>query len=274
MGAAAALAFGVVPIFVKQAYAHGADELALLAARFAVTALVVGAYAVARRKALRGGPRSIAALALLGALGYAFESALYFMALRRSPAGVVGLVFYSYPLWTTLLAAGLGLDRVRARNWVALGLGSAGVALVFTLPDGGLAGPSLALASALAVAVYLTVAQVVLEGVDPAAAATWTAAGAALALAVVSGAVGQRVPLEALPHAAVIGIATGLAFLGLYGAIARIGSARSSVATMLEPVTTVALASLFLHEDVTARVIVGGLLVVSALPVLVGRGSG
>jgi drug/metabolite transporter (DMT)-like permease len=270
MGAGAAIAFGVTPIFVKQAYAVGAEPFPLLAARFALTTVAVATFARLSKRSLGAGRRGVPALLGLGALGYALESSLFFIALRHAPAAVVGLVFYSYPLWTTLLAAACGLERAGRRHWAALALGSAGVVLVFSVPGTGLVGPLLALGSAVAVAVYMVVAQIVLEGVEPVAAATWTALGAALVLVPVSAVAGQHLPVAALPHSAAIGLATALAFLGLYGSIARIGSARSAVATMLEPVATVLLAAVFLGETLTVRVAVGASLVVAALPVLAG----
>ncbi|MDQ3981107.1 MAG: DMT family transporter [Actinomycetota bacterium] len=54
----------------------------------------------------------------------------------------------------------------------------------------------------------------------------------------------------------------------LFRAIALIGSARAAVASMLEPVATVVLAALLLDESITLRVVLGAVLVVSALPVL------
>jgi drug/metabolite transporter (DMT)-like permease len=59
-----------------------------------------------------------------------------------------------------------------------------------------------------------------------------------------------------------------LAFVALYAAIRRIGSSRSSIAMMLEPVTTVVLAAIFLNEALTVRIGLGAALVVAALPLL------
>jgi drug/metabolite transporter (DMT)-like permease len=257
-----------VAILVELAYARDADATALLAARFAVTAAALWVFGRLRR-APRPATRTLLRLLALGALGYAFESSLFFAALEHAPASLVGLVFYSYPLWTALLAALTGLERLRMRTAVALGLGSTGVALIFTLSLDDPVGPLLALGSALAVAIYLVVAQVVLAGIEPLLAATWTAAGAAAVLAPIAVVTGQRVPTAAWPHALGIGALTALAFLGLYGGIARLGSARTAIATMLEPVTTVVLAAVVLGETLSLRVIAGAALILAALPVIV-----
>jgi DME family drug/metabolite transporter len=75
-------------------------------------------------------------------------------------------------------------------------------------------------------------------------------------------------PGAALPYAGALGIVTALAFVALYASINRIGSSRSSIAMMLEPVTSVILAAIFLGESLTLRIVLGAALVVTALPLL------
>jgi drug/metabolite transporter (DMT)-like permease len=75
-------------------------------------------------------------------------------------------------------------------------------------------------------------------------------------------------PRASLPFAGALGPITAIAFVALYGSIERIGSSRSSIAMMLEPVTTVLLAALFLSEALTWRIALGACLVVAALPLL------
>lgn len=271
LAAAAAVAFGTLAIFAKLAYDDGAEAIPLLTARFLIGTGLTAAYLAARRRKMRVPRGPLVKLILLGAFGYAFEASLFFAALERAPAGVVGLIFYSYPLWTTLIGFATRLERFHWRTVIALAMGTAGVVLVFTLPDAPTAGMLLALAAAVAVAVYFTLAQVAIRGVDPAAGALWTSVGAALALTLVSVATRSGLPAAALPEAAGLGLATATAFLLFYRALALIGSARSSIAMMLEPVATIVLAAAVLDETPSARVLAGAILVVAALPILAGR---
>ena len=266
--AGAALFFGTLSIFAKLAYRAGAEPLPLLGLRFAVAAVLLAGFHLASRRSIAVDRRSLLRLLALGALGYGVESTLFFMALEHASAAVVGLVFYSYPLWTTLGAIAAGLDRPRLAVFVALGLSSAGVLLIFSLPEGSLLGPFLALASALAVTVYFLAAQLLLREVQPSAAAMWTSAGAALTTGGASLATGRSLPLDAVWPAVALGTVTAIAFLLMYEGIERIGSSRFAIAAMLEPVTTIALAAVVLSESITLRVVVGGSLVVSALPIL------
>lgn len=263
-----AVAFGTLAIFAKQAYDAGAQAVPLLAARFSVTAILLVVYQVARRQRLWAGKDKVVRLLLLGAFGYGVEATLFFLALERAPASVVGLVFYSYPLWTTLIAIALRLERFDARLGVALLLGTIGVASIFSLTATSLAGPLFALAAAVMVALFYIGAQMFTEGTNPATAATWTAAGAALALVTLSLGQSAALPSEAWGPAAGLGIATAIAFIATYAAIARIGSSRTSIANMMELVTTFILAAILLGEEMTLRLILGAILVLSAIPVL------
>ncbi|MDQ3985727.1 MAG: DMT family transporter [Actinomycetota bacterium] len=264
----AAVAFGTLAIFAKYAYREGADPVALLSVRFAAAACIVAVFRALQRGRRKSSRDQVIRLILLGGLGYAFEASLFFAALQNAPAAVVSLVFYSYPLWTALLGFAIGLERFRPQFLVALVLGSVGVVVIFSAPIGGLKGPLLALAAAVAVAVYFIAVQVFTKGVDASSSALWTSAGAAASTAVIAPLAGQSIPLSALPPAFALGLASAVAFLLLFAAIARIGSPRSAVAAMMEPVTTVVLAAVFLNEVITGRVIAGTVLVVAALPVL------
>lgn len=268
---ASAAAFGTTAILGKFAYREGADPVPLLAARFAVAALLLAAFGrIVVRPAARPTRSQAGRLLVLGALVFALESSLFFAALDEAPAGVVGLIFYSYPLMTSIAAIALGLEVFHRRIVGALLLGTAGILLIFTLPNEGLAGPLLALAAAAAVSIYYLFAQVLVRGVDARAASTYTAAGAAASLLLLSAVTGQGLPRAALGPALGLGAVTAVAFVCLYGAVARIGSARTSIACMVEPVTTLVLAAFLLGDEITWRVIAGAALVLSALPILAG----
>ena len=263
-----AVAFGTLAILAKNAYEAGAQAVPLLAARFSVTAILLVGYQLVRRQRLFVERDKIVRLLLLGALGYGVESTLFFLALERAPASVVGLVFYSYPLWTTLIAIAMRLERFDARLGLALLLGTIGVASIFSLTATSLIGPLFALGAAVMVALFYIGAQIFTEGTDPSTAATWTAAGAGLALVTLTAAQGTGLPSEAWGSAAGLGVATAVAFIATYAAIARIGSSRTAIANMMELVTTFILAALLLGEEITVRLIVGAVLVLSAIPVL------
>jgi drug/metabolite transporter (DMT)-like permease len=264
----AAIVFGTFAVSAKLAYREGAELLPLLATRFAIAAVLLALYHAATRRGLWPGRANVIRLLLLGGVAYAAEAALFFMATERAPAGVVSLVFFTYPTWTALLAFATRMERYNHRTAAALVLGTAGVAVIFSIRLDSLAGPLFALAAAMSLAVYLLVAQVVAAPVAPSVAATWVASGAALAFGTATLVTGTPLASDAADEAALLGAATAVAFVLLYWAISLIGSARVTIASTLEPVSTVALSALLLGEEITVRVILGAVLVVAALPVL------
>lgn len=268
LAALSSIAFGTLAVVAKLTYRIGVQPVPLLAARFAFAAVLLAAAHMAVGRSLKVEPRRAAQLMLLGGLGYATEAALFFLALNRAPASVVSLIFYSYPLWTGLMAFGTRLEPFRWRLLAAFFIGFSGVAIIFSLPEGSLTGPLLALSAAIAVAIFFVVAQVVLRDGDTHAAALWTATGAMIALTLGCLVLGQGLPIAALPGAAGLGLATAVAFTAMYAAISRIGSPRAAVAALLEPITTVLLAALFLAEALTWRVALGTALVAVALPLV------
>lgn len=264
----AAVVFGTFAVLAKLAYRDGAELLPLLATRFTIAGTLLGLYHVATRRKLWPGRRHAVRLLLLGGGAYAGEAALFFMATERAPAAVVSLVFFTYPTWTALLAFATRMERYSHRTAAALVLGSAGIAVIFSIRLESLAGPLFALGAAMSLAVYLLLGQIVAASLTPSVAATWIAAGAAVSFATATLLTGTPLAADAVDEAAVLGAVTAIAFVLLYWAISLIGSTRVTIASTLEPVSTVVMSALLLSEPVTARVLVGAVLVVAALPVL------
>ncbi|HVF52312.1 MAG TPA: DMT family transporter [Actinomycetota bacterium] len=264
------LAFATMAIFAKLGYEKGAEALPLLAGRFTLAALLLFAYGVATRSELAVGRSKIVKLLLLGAFGYAVEASLFFAALERAPASIVGLIFYTYPLWTALLGLATRLQPWTPRIPIALGLATAGIVTIFTIPTEGSAGLLLALAAAVAVALYFTAVDFTLRGIDAFAGAVWTTAGAAASLLVVAFATSQHLPLAAAPEVIGLGVASAVAFVLLFKAIVVLGSTRVSIAMMVEPIATLLMAAVILDEPLSSRIAIGAALVVAALPVIAG----
>ena len=273
MAALSGLAFGTLAILAKLAYDKGAQALPLLAGRFVVATLLLVLFLAATRKRLRVSRLDVVKLMLLGGLGYALETPLFFAARERAPASVVDLIFYSFPLWTTVAGFFLGFERPSAATVVALALGSAGVVVVFSLPEAGGSsmGLWLALGASVAVAAYLTTLDVVMRGIDPYAGAVWTSVGGSAALVTATAVTASPIPFRATGEVMGLGVATALAFVLLYRALVLVGSARVAIAMMVEPVATVVLAALVLDETITVRVALGAALVLAALPILAMR---
>ncbi len=267
--ALAALQFGAVVILGKLVAERALPVPAMLAVRFGLAgAVLAGALAISRMPlgAARGeGLR----LVLLGGVGYAAESALFFFALRYGTAAAITLLFFTYPVWVAILSAVMGMGVPGRLVIVALGMTVAGAALVVATA-GGLdittAGVVLALASSVTFSLYLVGAERSVKETSSPAAAMWVSLSAAAGLALFAAVTGQARPPAGSAEWILVGgmgAFTAGAFFCLFAGLRRIGAVRTSIVASLEPVATALLALIFLGEALGAGVVGGGLLILA-----------
>lgn len=269
---ASAASFAALPILVQLAPRLGFPRHPLLAWRFLTAgALLLVALAVTGRARLS--LRKIAACLMLGLLGYAAQTWLFFTAVARTGAGPAAVLLYLYPSFVVLLAWWWHGERPRAARLAALTLALAGC-VVLTASDALLQadprGVAAGVGTAALYALYLTVSGVMLRGVGPLAAAAWVSLGAGSAFALLAWAEGSHTPtLSAARVAYVLLVAlagTILPIVTLFAAIARIGVARTALLSTVEPVITIALAVGVLGESFGPwRALGAGLVLASVL---------
>ena len=275
-----AACFGAMAVFGKLAYAEGVSPEALLLLRFGLAAALLGGLQLVRRRSAprlpREGVRRLVLTALaLGAVGYALQATLYFAALERLDAPVVGLVFYTYPVLVALVAALLGRERLTRRRGAALAVASAGTALVL-LGAGDVAldalGVVLALGTAVAYTGYILVSDSVVHRVPPVALAALVMTGAAGALALraaLTGGVDLGLTAAGWGWTACIAVvSTVVAMLAFFAGLARTGPSAASILSAFEPVVTTALAAVVLGELLRPAQLAGALVVLSSVAVL------
>jgi drug/metabolite transporter (DMT)-like permease len=267
---AAAAAFGAMAVLAKLAYAAGANVVEVLTVRFALAAAVLAVLAPRRA---RPTPRTALAGLGLGAVFYAGEAGLVFLALTRLAAAPAELLFFAYPALVVVGAILLGRERRSTRRATALALASTGVALVLLGAHTGTIDPlgaALALGSAVGYAAYILTADRV--ALDPRALAALVCAGAAASFTLVGLVTGQLrldFGFEAWGWIAAIALlSTVLALSAFLAGMERIGPGRASILSTLEPPLTVALAWLVLGEALAPLQLAGGGLVIAAVAVL------
>jgi drug/metabolite transporter (DMT)-like permease len=264
--ATAALLFGAVVVLGSSGAVEVLPVATLLAMRFGVAGLFLGAVLLAMRRSLRPAQGEAWRLVLLGAAGYALESALFFLALQRGTAATVTLLFYTYPVLVAILAALTGQGVPGRLVLASLVAAVAGTAIVVA-SSGGLdittAGIAFALGSALAFSIYLVGADRLIRRTPPLVTSMWISLSASLALvtAAVVGGVAEVPDANATIPVLAMGVLTAGAFFLLFLGLRRVGAVRSSVIASLEPVAAALLAAVFLEEALRPGVLVGGLLI-------------
>ncbi|GAA1587077.1 hypothetical protein GCM10009678_81990 [Actinomadura kijaniata] len=121
--------FGAMAVFARIAYRHGADVHGVLGARFVIAAtMLVALMAVTSARWPHG--RDLWVLLAMGAVGYVGQSFFYFTALTRIPAGLVAVLFSTYPALVAVCSI-VVTRRAPARGTVtAIVLATAGVVLI------------------------------------------------------------------------------------------------------------------------------------------------
>ena len=276
---ASAAAFGAMAIFGKLAYEQGTTAGTLLAVRFVLAAAVFWAVlVVARRMAeVRALPhRDVVFALLLGAVGYAAQAGAYFLALERIEASLLALLLYTVPAMVTIAAIAIGRERFAWRRAVALGLASAGgVLIVGGVGSGGIdpLGAVLGLAAAAIYSAYILTSDGVASRVRPEILAALVCTGAAISLTAGGVAFGVLEP-GAVSAAgwgwlACLSLVSTVAAIALFFAgLRRVGPTAAAILSTVEPLVTVLLAYAVFSERLSPLQLVGGALVVSAVPAL------
>lgn len=270
-----AAAFGCMAIFGKLAYDEGVDVGSLLLVRFAMAAALL-ALVAGSVGALRGLSRTAVLSGLaMGAVGYATQAGLYFLALERMDASLLSLLLYTYPALVTGAAIVIGREEPSARKGAALALASAGTALVLAGAGTGALDPLgtvMALGAAVAYCAYILTGDRVVAGVPALALAVLVTAGATVTFGVavaITG--GPSLGFSAAGWgwlAAIALVSTVGAIIAFFAGLSRVGPSTASILSTLEPVVTVGLAAAVFGEALTAVQLAGGVLVLGTVLVL------
>jgi len=266
-----AVCFGMLAVLGKLAYAKGFAAAEILQYRFGVGALLLLAYfAVFDRQVLRASPRTILKALFLGVVLYPVQSLSFMTSLKYIPAATTSLILYFYPVSVSLLSALLFKTRLDRVVLFSLLLLVAGCGLVFydaflrSISHTGLA---LATVSMLIFSVYLIILEVLLRGENPRTISFYCVLSAALVYTVMSPPV--RFPdldLASKGLTLALGLVpTALAVTLLYRSVELIGSARASICSTLEPITTVLASAMVLGEDVVAIQVAGMALILAGI---------
>jgi len=293
-----AFAFGSGALFAKPVYAEGVGWHPLMAWRFLVGASLAWAWLAlnARTRAglLRMRRRDVAVAVALGVL-YTGNSATYFAALETVSASLGALIVYIYPAIVAVISLQVGQPLRGRRAWGALALALAGVALAVGNIDPATAPPIegllLMVASPIIYSVWIVLsARLSGEGrtgagvdaaagaVDPLAAGTVMLTATATTYWVSALVLNQPVPPAQIPAGAWFGligvgvVSTFIAVLAFYAGAHRIGAARASIVSTVEPIWTIVLASLLFAETLGPLQLLGGAMILAG--VVIAQTSG
>ena len=281
----AQLAIGAAAIFARYALT-GAGPLAVSALRLGIATLALAF--VVRRLGRLAWRRELAFAVAGGALALHF--ATWIASLRYTSVAISTLLVTTTPLWTELYAVVVERRPPSRAFALALACATGGVALIVLpesapapVPGHAMLGATLALIGSLAIGAYLLIVRDAGRetpstrlGTRQIVARTYGWATVVLAIAA---ALARETPpafVDRTAWAGILAMALVSQLLGhtlLNAALGAFAPSTVALATLLEPAIAAVLAAFAFREALTPTTIVGGLLVLTAVAVVLVRSS-
>lgn len=263
------LLFALGNTLANLAYAGGSDPVSLSTARF-----LFPATALAAILALAGKPPTLPRRDAVVALALGIVTAVYTLALLSAieilPVALAVLIFFLFPILTSVILAVVGWERLPLTTIAAGVLAFSGLALALGVNRQALSveGVIYGGIAALGLAIVSAVSSRIIRSGDPRPVTLCILTMASAVAIVIVLFRGEYL----LPHT-VSGwwgfggsvLFSGIAMVGFFVAISLIGPARATLFQYAEPLFTMATAFLLLGQALTALQIVGAVVVVAAL---------
>jgi drug/metabolite transporter (DMT)-like permease len=196
-------------------------------------------------------------------------------------SSVASILNATTPLFTVMVMAASGEERLSPQRVAGVTIGLLGVIILrggFGLDLAGQGtGIALCLAAALSYGVAALLARRHLAKSPPLATATFQLMASTVMMAVIATVVDrpwQLPPPRPTTWLAVLGLAalsTALAYIVFFQILRRSGATNVMLVTLLVPLTAILLGALVLGETISAREIIGAMVIGSALLVMDGR---
>jgi len=268
---ALALLWGSGFFWIKLAL-DGLGPFQLTFARLALGALVLGAIVAVRRLPLPRTRVMWAHLTVAALISNAVPYTLFAVAEQTVASSLAGTINATTPLWTAIIAAGAGVERLASPRRVAgLVVGFGGAMVLLSPCDGDVRGTLFGALACVGAAMsygvsYVYQARYVTNrGFPPLTLAFTQMIAATVLLALTLPIAGGEAPeLTATVLVAILALGvlgTGIAYVTNYALISTEGPTAASVVTYLVPAVSVALGAAFLSEPTGLNLLGGAVLI-------------
>ncbi len=268
-----AFSFGSISVLTVLTTSAGVPLLTMMAWRYVLGAVLLGAVIHIRR--ISSIPRQrIIQLLLIGGVGQALITYLSLHALEYIPVGPLAFLFYTYPAWVALLAAVRRTEKLTPVRVLALILALTGVTIMIGAPTEKLnpIGVTLALASALLYSAYLPALAYVQENIPALLSTFLLIVGAAISFVIAALFAGELfVPRGAAVWSNIFMlslVSTVIAFSSLIRGLSVLGPVRTAIIATVEPFFTAILGALVLANQFGVATLIGGILIAAAVLVI------
>ena len=281
-GIVTGVTYGLNPLFAKPLLSMGVSVDTMLACRYLIAVFILGVWLVFRKESLKVNKAQMWRLCILGFL-FAMSSMLLFLSYNYIPAGLATTIVFLYPVIVALIMVLLKVYPTW-QVWLSILMTFVGV-VILSRPSGNMTlnitGLSLAAGSAIAYALYLIVVN----------RSRRLRTVTSLVLTFYALLIGSVVFLI---HSAISGgefmagldgwycwmniiclavFPTLVSLLTLAMATRIIGPTRTSVLGVFEPVTAIAVGTIFFGESLTLNIIIGVIITLVAVTFMVMTGK-
>lgn len=272
-----AAGFAMMPIFAKLAYAGGSGSTTVLLFRFLFATVFIWAYMLVKKINFKISRRQILGIFILGSICYTGSALFLFDSYKYISAGVSEVCMFTYPACVIVLKRLFFKERMGKYKLYAIALSITGIIVSTNAPGQALSvkGIILALLGAVFYALYVTfIDNRLFYNLHPVTMTAYIIPSVAF-INVVIGLVNRGISFEFEPiswvYMMLLGLfSTCIALLSFCSGAKLIGSSKASIISTIEPPLSFVFGYMFLRENFTWNMGIGGALIILAV-LVIGR---
>ena len=279
-GAIAAASYGMNPLFTLPLYAAGMSVDTVLFYRYFFAVIVLGILMKMQHQSFALRKADILPLVIMGLL-FSFSSLLLFMSYNYMDAGIASTILFVYPVLVAIIMAVVFKEKVSPITMFSIALAFVGISMLCKSPGGqtlSLVGITFVFLSSLSYAIYIVgVNRSSLKDM-PIAKLTFYVLLFGLSVYVVRLQFCTELQVIPTPMLWINAVSlavfpTVISLVTMTKAIHYIGSTPTAILGALEPVTALFFGVLVFGEQLTPRIILGILMVITAVTLIIGGKS-
>ena len=280
LGAIAAASYGMNPLFTLPLYSAGMSVDTVLFYRYSLAVIVLGIMMKFQKQSFAIKRVDVLPLCIMGLL-FAFSSLFLFMSYNYMDAGIASTILFVYPVLVAIIMAVVFKEKVSPITMFSIALAFVGISMLCKSPGGqtlSLVGITFVFLSSLSYAIYIVgVNRSSLKDM-PIAKLTFYVLLFGLSVYVVRLQFCTELQVIPTPMLWINAVSlavfpTVISLVTMTKAIHYIGSTPTAIFGALEPVTALFFGVLVFGEQLTPRIILGILMVITAVTLIIGGKS-
>ena len=280
LGAIAAASYGMNPLFTLPLYSAGMSVDTVLFYRYSLAVIVLGIMMKFQKQSFAIKRVDVLPLCIMGLL-FAFSSLFLFMSYNYMDAGIASTILFVYPVLVAIIMAVVFKEKVSPITMFSIALAFVGISMLCKSPGGqtlSLVGITFVFLSSLSYAIYIVgVNRSSLKDM-PIAKLTFYVLLFGLSVYVVRLQFCTELQVIPTPMLWINAVSlavfpTVISLVTMTKATHYIGSTPTAILGALEPVTALFFGVLVFGEQLTPRIILGILMVITAVTLIIGGKS-